>query len=583
MNGPMIGPRAVANADPRLIAGRFQVVGLLGSGGSASVFEARDFATQRTIALKILHPHLSTSAAMRTGFLLEVSAAENLRHPNIALVLGYGIQGTDDSSIAWIALERAAGISLAEHVRLNGPLNWHDALTVTDGLLAALEAAHAQGMVHRDVSPANVMVDHPGERRGLRATDICLVDFGLADVIGRTTAGSDIVRSETAENTAKGVLGSVNYMSPEQALGQPVGERGDIYQAGATLYFALTGLAPYLRSTPGAVMRAHLEAPPPVPSVVAAGIPSAVDRIVVTAMNTVETDRYSSAAKMRRVVRDSSPRGAVSNHTLLLTGQLIDLAWKDATTASHRVMKRDVGYPRRELSALTPSTVHRRGLAMVGSIGAIGSVLAIAWLLAANGAPGSLLAEAHPTTAAPSPQPSTSEVSTVRPPAASTIAVPRLEALSLDDARAALNSAGLALGTVSSINSPVAARTVLSVTGGEGGSAARGARIDLVVASGSNAVPRVVGLAASAALDTVRAAGFTAVRQDRMDSDHVSGTVLGSDPAETVVLPLGSDVVIDVSVPRPTRPTVTPTPGPAPGPTPGPTPSVTPTTKPITP
>ncbi|MBG6108284.1 protein kinase [Frigoribacterium sp. CG_9.8] len=582
---------------------------LLGSGGSVSVFEARDFTTERMIALKILHPHLSTSAEMKKGFLLEASAAESVRHPNIALVLGYGIHGTDDDSVAWIALERAAGISLAEHVRLNGALRPQDALTVADGLLAALEAAHAQGMVHRDVSPANVMVDYAAGPGSLRAIDVCLVDFGLADLIGRATTGSDVVRSTTTESAAKGVLGSVNYMSPEQASGQPVGVRGDIYQTGATLYFALTGQAPYQRSTPEAVMRAHLEAPPPVPSVVAQGIPTAVDRIVVTAMSSVEADRYGSATQMRRVVRGANARGAATDHTRLLPGQQADVreahrstadrltadvpgadhAGRVATAADRRWAQRAGENQRseRELVVHSLTPVRRGGLAVLIATGAIGSVLAIAVLLASSGASGSSTAGSPSMTPAASPQPSSTAISSVRPAAAPNITVPRLVALSLDEARTALSRVGLALGTVSSINSPAAAQTVLSVPDGEGAGVALGARIDLVVASGVNIVPRVVGLSASAALDAVRSAGFSAVRHDQEDPDpdHASGTVLGSDPAEATALPIGAGIIITVSILPPTPRAFTPSPSasPSPGPAPSPAPSTGPTSRPVSP
>ena len=223
MNDPMIELGSVASADSPLIAGRFRIIGLLGSGGSASVFEARDFELNRTVALKILHPHLSMTEKMRRGFLLEATFSQDLTHPNIAAVLDSGVHGTDSDSFVWIALELAPGISLAERVGRVGALQLDDALTVADGVLAALEAAHAKGMVHRDVSPANVMVDYPATG-ALRPADVRLVDFGLADAIGRSTAASDILRSERTDTGRDGVLGSVNYMSPEQAMGRPVGE-----------------------------------------------------------------------------------------------------------------------------------------------------------------------------------------------------------------------------------------------------------------------------------------------------------------------------------------------------------------------
>ena len=206
---------------------------------------------------------------------------QGLRHPNVAGVLKVGVDEASDEPVAWIALERAAGLSLAEHVDRHGPLGVADALTAADGVLRALEAAHAVGLVHRDVSPANVMIAIDGDGR-LDVGGVRLLDFGLADAAGRAALGTDVLRSEAvAEDTGgAGVIGNVNYMSPEQVRGAAVDERGDVYQAGAVLYFALTGRVPFLRR-PGRDDVSALESPPPVPSVMDSRIPRQVDRIVV--------------------------------------------------------------------------------------------------------------------------------------------------------------------------------------------------------------------------------------------------------------------------------------------------------------
>ena len=570
----MIELGSVASADPPLIAGRFRIIGLLGSGGSASVFEARDFELNRTVALKILHPHLSMTEKMRRGFLLEATFSQDLTHPNIAAVLDSGVHGTDSDSFAWIALELAPGISLAERVGRVGALQLDDALTVADGVLAALEAAHAKGMVHRDVSPANVMVDYPATG-ALRPADVRLVDFGLADAIGRSTAASDIVRSERTDTERDGVLGSVNFMSPEQAMGRPVGERGDLYQAGATLYFALTGLPPYRRDTPAAVMRAHIEAPPPVPSVLAAGIPGAVDRAVVTAMSTDENGRYASATDMRRAVRDAVTAGVIQRPTRLLVGQPARSDLLAMTTVYRARPTRTDGPPRPSVEpALAP---RNRRLALAIATAAITSVFAICWIVAANAAPDTSSSSApSKASATPSPQPTVTRASVPRPGVVSTVvAVPALVSLSLDQARTALVSVGLVVGTVSTLNSPAAARTVLSA--GDGSDrVARGTHIDLVVASGSNSVPRVVRLTVSAAVDAVRSAGFVATRHDQADSDFARDSVLGSSPEEAAILTVGSEVIIYVAAPGTTVPTTTPTPTSTPTQTASPSPSATP-------
>ncbi|MGA1836276.1 PASTA domain-containing protein [Herbiconiux sp. 11R-BC] len=303
-----------------LISGRYALGELLGTGGSASVFAAHDRETGRMVALKILHPHLSRSEATREAFFAEARAAEVLHHPNIGEVLGVGVHDTGDAPQAWIALEHAPGLSLAELVERDGRLPPGEALAVADGVLAALEFAHGAGLIHRDVSPANIMLARD-PRGALRPSGVRLVDFGLADAAGRAAIGTDVLRTPDAPvggagddagpeaaATARpaGVLGNVNYVSPEQARGEPVDERGDIYQLGAVLYFALVGHAPFVRDSARAVMLAHLQAPPPVPSVARPGLQRAIDRIVVKALLKDPDMRFASAADMRTAVRSAA-------------------------------------------------------------------------------------------------------------------------------------------------------------------------------------------------------------------------------------------------------------------------------------
>ena len=583
MNDPIVVLGSVPSADPPLVAARFRIIGLLGSGGSSSVFEARDSELNRTVALKILHPHLSMTEKMRRGFLLEAAFAQDLTHPNIAAVLDSGVHTTDSDSFAWIALELAPGTSLAERVGRVGALQLDDALTVVDGVLAALEAAHAKGMVHRDISPANVMVDY-SPTGVLRPSDVRLVDFGLADAIGRSTAASDIVRSERTDSGRGNVLGSVNYMSPEQAMGRPVGERGDLYQAGATLYFALTGFPPYRRDTPAAVMRAHIEAPPPVPSVLAGGIPGAVDRAVVTAMNTDENGRYASATDMRRALRDAVTMGVVLSPTRLLVAQPARSDLLAMTTVYRARPPRTAGRPRPGAQPAPAPAPRNRRLSLAIATAAITSVFAITWILAANAAPGpSSFSAPVEASATPSPQPTIAPAHVPRPAVVSTVvAVPALVSLSLDQARTALISSGLVVGTVSPLNSPAAAGTVLSAGDGSD-TEARGTHIDLVVASGSNSVPRVVRLTVSAAFDAVRNAGFVATRHDKADSDFARDSVLGSSPGEAAIFTVGSEVIIYVAALGTTVPTATPTPTSTPTPTPTQTASPSPSAIPAAP
>lgn len=245
---------------PGLIAGRFRLEGLLGSGGTASVFAATDTLLDRPVAVKLLHPHLSRSEALREAFLDEARRTASVAHPGIVEIVDVGTFQDGDVAIAWIAQELLEGTTLAERVLAHGPVGTPAARRIGTMILGALEAAHAAGLVHRDISPANVLVRFT-ESDPVRVT---LLDFGLADAAGRTARGDDVLRSTSSETA--GVVGNVQYASPEQLRGDPVGVGGDLYQVGGLLYFALTGRAPFEGGDRDAVVRAQLSAPPPVSS-----------------------------------------------------------------------------------------------------------------------------------------------------------------------------------------------------------------------------------------------------------------------------------------------------------------------------
>jgi len=169
-----------------------------------------------------LHPELSRTPRLHEAFFREARAAGGIRHPNIVAVLDVGVHDDAREPLAWIALELAAGETLAEHVRHSGPLSVADALTLASAVLRGLAATHDAGLIHRDVSPANIMIA-PASTGALGLEGVRLLDFGLADAAGRAATGSDVLRSEPeGEGEPAGVLGSVNYMSPEQTAEFPL-------------------------------------------------------------------------------------------------------------------------------------------------------------------------------------------------------------------------------------------------------------------------------------------------------------------------------------------------------------------------
>ena len=558
-------------SDPsRLISGRYRLGELLGTGGSASVFAAVDAIDGAQVALKILHPHLSDRPAARDAFLAEARRAELLRHPNIVGVLGVGVDEAGDAPLAWIALERAAGSSLSEHIATHGPLPPDEAAAVIDGILFALEAAHAIGLIHRDVSPANVMVA-PDARGALHVEGVRLLDFGLADAAGKAALGSDDLLSIEATGRA-GVLGNVNYMSPEQVRGEAVDGRGDLYQAGAVLYFALTGRPPFPRETTGQTMRAHLTAPPPVPSVLDRRIPRTLDRVVVRAMLKEPGDRFASVGAMRAALAGPAPVAAAA-------------APQEVTRVLGRTMvpPRVPGAP-----TPTPDGAHlaagpvrhvrsRAGTWFGVTVAAI--IAAMIVVVAATGSP-TASGGTEPPAAAPAEAPvqteSSSPPSAEPEPAASLsplLTVPDVARHTIAEALRALAEAGLTASEIRRVDSPFAADTVLESTPAAGARLRAGEEVLLTVASGSNTIPDVAGQGRDAAAAIVQAAGFAPSFAYRAaPAGTPAGAIVGTDPAAGTVYAVGMSITILEAVPE--APTPTPTPSRT---TPTPTPTVTPT------
>ena len=559
-----------------LVAGRYRLGGLLGSGGSASVFVATDAQTGTSVAVKLLHPHLSGDVGARESLIREARAAGSVRHPNLVAVLDAGVDETGAGPVAWIALELAPGISLAEHVELHGPLPVAEALAVATGVARALEAAHAAGLAHRDISPANIMVDSAGSAP-LVADRVRVVDFGLADAAGRPKPdGGPGAPPPT-------VVGNANFMSPEQAVGADVDGRGDLYQLGAVLYFTLTGRPPFPRGSAAETMQAHVSAPPPVPSVLRRDVPRALDRLVVTAMLKEPVDRFQTAAEMLAAVAAVGVGTAVRGGAATDEPRTMLLPSADATA---RATAR-AATVRAPAARALPSAASAAALAAPAETGTrrppgrpaadaswawrlclailVAGAL-VAWVVSSAATPPRSEAEPVATTAAPTAV----AASPPRAPAAAVLVpVPPVVDGSLADATAALESAGLAVGTVTEAASTSAAGWVTSSAPAAGVGVGAGSAVDLVVASGSNLVPPVSGLQRDAAFAAVQQAGFGVLITTVDDASAAKGTVLATSPAGGAQLALGRPVTLTVAAgPSPTpspAPTATPTADPAAG------------------
>ncbi len=440
----------------------------------------------------------------------------------------------------------------------------------------------------------------PDARGALHVDHVRLLDFGLADAAGKAALGSDDLLSIEATGRA-GVLGNVNYMSPEQVRGEAVDARGDVYQAGAVLYFALTGRPPFPRETTGQTMRAHLSAPPAVPSVIDRRIPRALDRVVVRAMLKDPADRFASVGAMRAaligparavapavIAADAAPtvvRAAVAPAAgvAAATPAAVEAAPHDVTRVLGRtsVPPRASGSPTSSPDGARPSLrpVRSRAGTWFGvTVAAIIAAMIVA--VAATGTPtasgGTEPSAATPLDAPVQTAPAAPPPAEPEPAASLTplVAVPDLARHTVAEALRALADAGLTAGEIRRVDSPLAGETVIESTPAAGARLHAGEAVLLIVASGSHTIPDVAGQGRDAAAAMVQAAGFAPSFAYRAaPAGTPAGAILGTDPSAGTVYAVGTSITILEAVPDAPTPSPTPTPeSPAPTPTPTATP-----------
>jgi serine/threonine protein kinase len=266
--------------------GRYELRSLLGEGGMASVHFGYDTVLERPVAIKTLHSELGREASFRERFRREAQSVAKLNHTNIVSVFDSGEDEIDGRSIPYIVMELVDGKPLRqildEDVAQHGAMPTEKALKITGDVLAALAVSHEMGLVHRDIKPGNVMLT----KRGV----VKVMDFGIARAL----------QSGVTSMTQTGmVVGTPQYLSPEQALGRGVDARSDLYSVGCMLFELLTGRLPFDGDSPLSVAYQHVQEEPPAPSSINQSLPPAVDALVARALRKNPADRFPTAEAMQ--------------------------------------------------------------------------------------------------------------------------------------------------------------------------------------------------------------------------------------------------------------------------------------------
>lgn len=481
----------MSNQPPTVVGGRYELGELLGRGGMAEVRKGTDSRLGRVVAVKRLRTDLASDATFQARFRREAQSAASLNHPAIVAVYDTGEEpATDGSGISqpYIVMEYVAGRTLRDILREGRKILPERALEITSGVLSALDYSHRAGIIHRDIKPGNVMLTPSG--------DVKVMDFGIARAI------SDA--SSTMTQTAA-VVGTAQYLSPEQARGETVDSRSDVYSAGCLLYELLTGRPPFVGDSPVAVAYQHVREPALPPSDHDTDLPPEIDAIVMKALAKRVEDRYQSAAAMR------------SDIERYLAGRPVQAQVPPPVPAPSP-------YPTAATQVVAAAPVEEDD----SSRGRTGLLVALGLLLVVLIAGAAYL---MPRLFESAPE----EVQT-----------PNVIGKTENQARKLIGDAGLAVGSIDRENSDtVDAGRVISQDPGADAFVDPDSTVNLVISLGRPEVqvPDVVGLSREDARTTLEDAGLK-VREQEEESDEEAGQVIRTDPSQGESVADGTTVTV---------------------------------------
>ncbi|WBB65691.1 Stk1 family PASTA domain-containing Ser/Thr kinase [Micromonospora sp. WMMD812] len=582
-------------AQARLLGGRYQVGELLGYGGMAEVHRGRDLRLGRDVAIKMLRTDLARDATFQMRFRREAQNAASLNHPAIVAVYDTGEEtAPTGETLPFIVMEFVNGRTLKEVLGAEGRLQPRRALEICADMCAALEFSHRHGIIHRDIKPGNVMLTQTGQ--------VKVMDFGIA----RALASGATTMTQTSA-----VIGTAQYLSPEQARGEAVDARSDVYAAGCVLFELLCGHPPFVGDSPVSVAYQHVREAPPTPSDINPDVNPAVDAIVLKALSKNPLNRYQSAGEMRADLLRAAAGRPVLATPVMREQETMPMA--PAAGAAGYPAGGGAAPPTRQIPARVGDPRRRKAsswliatFAAVGVLAVIALVAALLWSqqddkqvsvptvtgltqqqafaeiqkagLAAQAGDQVFNATCEKgKVVAQNPVPNTrlepSRTVTVQVCAGPNVKqFPNVVGSSFENAKELLEGQGYKVAKPVEKDSPKEAGTVIASSPEAGKQVAEGAEVTLTVSKGNvGEVPRVIGSTEDDAREELEDAGYrVSVRPgDEVPADQ-AGRVQRQNPEPGKELAKGKTVTIEVGIPEPEAP---PTSG-----TPTPTPTTSPTT-----
>jgi serine/threonine-protein kinase len=562
--------------EPRLLGDRYELGEVLGRGGMAEVRRGRDLRLGRIVAIKMLRVDHATDSTFQARFRREAQSAASLNHRNIVAVYDTGEDHLDGHRIPYIVMEYVEGRTLREMLREQARFTPERTIEVSASILDALEYSHRSGIVHRDIKPGNVMITTAGE--------VKVMDFGIA----RSLAETGAALTQTAA-----VVGTAQYISPEQARGESADARSDLYATGCVMYELLTGRPPFVGESLVSVAVSHVREMVTPPSALDPSIPRDLDAIVLKALAKDRLDRYQSAYEMRGDLERAAaglPVAAAADATAatqFIGGGYADTMYDPAATATYDDVVDD--YPEEE-------EPEKKGMSWGALIGAALAILLVAGLIGflmfnnddetpqlvrvpelvgmteqdaqawatennvqtftienrevSDEEQVGIVLEQNPAPLTDI-DPATDPVTVIVGISPDTVEVPDVEGMTVEDAESALEEADLRVGpqTSQTVDDEDLVGRVLSTNPAIGTAVAPDTEVSLTVGAAPESVtiPDVVGQPRDEARDTLRDLGLEVEATEESSSEVEEGRVIRTDPRGGSSVEPGSTVTIVVS------------------------------------